>query len=121
MTNMENQIVEVVTTILINGVKELSKNSYNNPVLKIVEKVVENNQAKFYEYFDKVFEETFENKDFRKLVKDEMSKKLVRGILCGSEGSVDKVMSKLKQNDVFKAKLTIAVDNVVSEFINVKE
>ena len=106
------------------AVNESIKNAlsgYNSPVIKLVNEVVSEHNSELKTIISDSFNEVIKKEDFKKSVVDAFSHKVSRSIISNNDGLFDKVANELKQDAVFKAKMAIAVSNVVNECLEIKK
>ena len=107
----QNSISKAVETVLV---------GYDSPLTKLVKIVVEQNSSELRQIISDSFSSVIKKEEFKKSILDAFSHKVARTIISNNEGLFDKVSNELKQDSVFKAKMSIAVANVVEECLNQK-
>lgn len=114
-SNLEEEILNATKTILINGIKSLD--GFNNPTKSIVNSVIKEYEPSISILFKDAIEKTIRSDNFKEELQKLISQRIVRELVSQSESSVARIVQKMKQDETFKAKLTLAVDNIVAEFI----
>jgi len=117
--NLEKQIEHSLNDVLIESFKK-SLTGYNSPLDKYANNIISKYQNSIESTFDKIVSEGINTNEFQIVCKEELLKKIAKTIISGIDGSVDKVINQIKQDSVFRSKLTLFVNNLVSEFIDKK-
>ena len=112
--NLEEEILNATKTILINGIKSLD--GYNNPTKSIVNSVIEEYEPSISLLFKEAIEKTIQNDTFKEELQKLISQRIVRELVSQSESSIARIVQKMKQDETFRARLTLAVDNIITEF-----
>jgi len=88
---------------------------YNNPLQRLISVVVENHSLELKTIISESFVQVIKTKEFKASIVSAFSHKVSRSIISNNDGLFDKVSNQLKQDSTFKAKMTLAVSNVVEE------
>lgn len=112
--NLEEEILNATKTILINGIKSLD--GYNNPTKSLVNSVIKEYEPSISSLFKDALEKAIRNDNFKEELQKLISQRIVRELVGQSESSIARIVQKMKQDEAFKARLTLAVDNIVTEF-----
>lgn len=112
--NLEEEILNATKTILINGIKSLD--GYNNPTKSLVNSVIKEYEPSISLLFKEAIEKTIRSDNFKEELQKLISQRIVRELVSQSESSIARIIQKMKQDETFRAKLTLAVDNIVTEF-----
>ena len=112
--NLEEEILNATKTILINGIKTLD--SYSNPTKPIVISVIKEYEPSISIIFKDAIEKTIQSDTFKEVLQKLIAQRIVRELVGQSESSIARIVQKMKQDETFKARLTLAVDNIVTEF-----
>ena len=91
---------------------------YNSPLKKIILEVVAQNSNELKSIILESFEKVIRTEDFKQSIINGFSHKVARTIISNNDGLFEKVSNELKQDASFKAKMTLAVSNVVNECLN---
>ena len=113
-SNLEEEILNATKTILINGIKALD--GYNNPTKSIVNSVIKEYEPSISIIFKDAIEKTIQSDNFKEVLQKLIAQRIVRELVGQSESSIARIVQKMKQDETFKARLTLAVDNIVTEF-----
>jgi hypothetical protein len=117
--NLENQVVFSVQSAISKGLSEALSNNYNSPLVKYAQNVVAKYQKDIEAIFDKVVDEGIKSDEFKVRVREVLLHKIAKTITSGIDGSIDKTVNQMKQDAVFRSKLTLAVNGLVEEFLNI--
>lgn len=112
--NLEEEILNATKTILINGIKTLD--GYSNPTKPIVISVIKEYEPSISIIFKEAIEKTIQSDNFKEVLQKLIAQRIVRELVSQSESSIARVIQKMKQDETFRARLTLAVDNIVTEF-----
>ena len=113
-SNLEEEILNATKTILINGIKSLD--GYNNPTKSLVNSVIEEYEPSISLLFKNAVETTIRSDNFKEELQKLISQRIVRELVGQSESSIARIVQKMKQDETFRARLTLAVDNIITEF-----
>ena len=113
-SNLEEEILNATKTILINGIKSLD--GYNNPTKSLVNSVIKEYEPSISLLFKNAVETTIRSDNFKEELQKLISQRIVRELVSQSESSIARIVQKMKQDETFRARLTLAVDNIVTEF-----
>ena len=112
--NLEEEILNATKTILINGIKTLD--GYSNPTKPIVISVIKEYEPSISIIFKDAIEKTIQSDNFKEVLQKLIAQRIVRELVGQSESSIARIVQKMKQDETFRARLTLAVDNIVTEF-----
>ena len=93
---------------------------YNSPLKKLTESVIYENNAFLKELISDCFNSVIRKDDFKNSIITAFSHKVAKSIISNNDGLFDKVSNELKQDAIFKSKMSLAVSNVVEECLNPK-
>lgn len=110
----EESLLKGVQEMLIKAMSEYSY--YNSPLRKPIEMVMEKYSSKFAEIFEKQLKESLDDETFKMEVKKAIAQKVARTLINESESCIARTVQKLKQDVTFRARLTIAIDNLLKEY-----
>lgn len=88
---------------------------YNSPLKKLFEAVVYENSTFLKQLISDSFNSVIRTDDFKNSIITAFSHKVARNIISNNDGLFDKVSNELKQDAIFKSKMSLAVSNVVEE------
>lgn len=112
--NIEEVVMKELGPAIRDAVHEKLK-GYNSPLEKIVHRVIENNAAAIQQHLDDALKSAIAAADFEKAVRDNLTHKLARVLSSKMEGAVEKVANDVRSNPAFRARLTIAVEEILKD------
>lgn len=115
--NLESDILSTVQSSIQKSIGDCLS-GYNSPLLKLVSEVVSENSSTLKSIISDSFKQVISTDDFKSSIVSAFSHKVARTIISNNDGLFDKVSNELKQDNVFKAKMAVAVANVVEECLN---
>jgi hypothetical protein len=115
--NLESDILSTVQSSIQKSIGDCLA-AYNSPLLKLVSEVVSENSSTLKSIISDSFKQVISTDDFKLSIVSAFSHKVARTIISNNDGLFDKVSNELKQDNVFKAKMAVAVANVVEECLN---
>lgn len=110
----EESLLKGIQEMLIKAMSEYAY--YNSPLRKPIEMVMERYSSKVAEIFEKQLKESLDDETFKIEVKKAITQKVARTLINESESCISRSVQKLKQNEAFRAKLVLAIDNIIEEF-----
>lgn len=112
--HLEKDILSAVQSSMDKVIREALA-GYNSPLTALVKGVVDSHSTELRKTISDSFEEVIRTEDFKRSIVSAFSHKVARSIISNNDGLYDKVANELKQDSVFKAKMALAVANVVEE------
>lgn len=116
--SLEQEILKQVNSSIAKSITEMLANPYHSPLFKMAEVVVKNYETKLRKQMEIIIEESI-TQNFDLELKQAFRHKVARSLISALESETDKITNKLKNDPIFKSKLLIEIDKLVSE-INVK-
>lgn len=117
--NLETDILTVTQQAVNDSIKSVLS-GYNSPLSKLISVVIEDHSSQLKMIISDSFNYVINKGEFKASIISAFSHKISRSIISNNDGLFDKVSNELKQDSNFKAKMTIAVSNVVEECLNNK-
>ncbi len=118
--NFEENILSTTQTAISSAISKVLCDDYNSPLKKLVNVVVDEHSHELKEIISESFSQVIKTDDFKKSIVNAFSHKVSRAIISNNDGLFDKVSNELKQDSIFKAKMSLAVANVVEECLKQK-
>ena len=118
--NLENEVIFSVQNAVSKSLSDALSNSYNSPLVKYAHNVVARYQTQIEAIFDKVVEEGIASDEFKQRVREVLLHKIAKTVTSGIDGSIDKTVNLMKQDPIFRSRLTLAVNGLVDEFLSVQ-
>ena len=113
-THLEREILRTAQTSINEAIKA-ALIGYNSPLTKLVMEVVNQETPLLRSIIYDSFNQVIRTDDFKASIVSAFSHKVARSIISNNDGLFDKVANELKQDSIFKAKMALAVSNVVNE------
>lgn len=112
--NLEAQVLQAAQVAIGTSIKDVLT-KYDSPLSALVKSVVNENSTELRKMISDAFVQVIRTDDFKKSIVDAFSHKVARSVISNNDGLFDKVANELKQDATFKAKMALAVANVVEE------
>ena len=87
---------------------------YNKPLSKLTEAVISDHQQELYDLINGEFETLLNSDDFKEQLKIALNAKLARTLISRMGGELEKQVNTLKADPTTRAKITLAIDNVLN-------
>jgi len=94
---------------------------YNSPLTKLVTQVVEKHSKEIFDIIDSSFSSAISTEQFKESVRSAFAHKVGRHVLSNFDGLFDKISNELKSDSKFRAQATLAMSNIIEEFLNKKD
>jgi len=117
---LEQDILSTAQASIQKAIQE-SLTKYDSPLVKIVTSVINENSAELKKIIADSFNDVIKLDDFKAAIKTGFSHKIAKTIINNNDGLFDKVSNELKQDAVFKSKMSLAVANVINECLEDKK
>lgn len=118
--NLEAEIVQATRTSISDAIKKALSDSYNSPLTKYANNVIAKYQTSIEGIFDKIIQEGIASDEFKVRVREVLLHKIAKTVISGIDGSVDKTINLMKQDAIFRSRLTLSVNGLVDEFLKQK-
>ncbi len=110
----ENDILSSVQAATAKAIQEALA-GYNSPITKLTALVIDEHKTELKTLISDSFTKVIRTDDFKASIVSAFSHKVAKTIISNNDGLFDKVSNELKQDAVFKSKMTVAVSTVVEE------
>lgn len=114
--SLEKEVTNAVTASIQKAFND-ALGGYSSPLQKYALNVVAKYQSSIESVFDEVVKEAIKTDEFKSRVREVLLHKIAKTMISGIDGSVDKTINQMKQDAIFRSRLTLAVNNLVSEFL----
>jgi hypothetical protein len=88
---------------------------FGSPVKKLVDSVITEHSTELRQIISDSFSQVIRTDEFKQSIVSAFSHKVARTIISNNDGLFDNVANDLKKDAIFKAKMSLAVSNVVEE------
>ena len=95
--------------------------SYNSPLNKAVVDALSGVKPQMADMALEAVNGLVSSGDFKELMLIEIRRKMARVMISQFGGEIEKTVNTLKQNPTSRAKITLAIDNVISDMLTIKE
>lgn len=86
---------------------------YNSPLDDLLKRVITSRQSELIAVMDAAMASALQSKDFKATLCEAFDKKLAKVLLGNFEGEVERRAGKLREDPVFRAKITTAIDAAI--------
>ncbi len=111
---MNNQLLAQCEKSIDKAITE-ALGSYNSPLVKAVSSALDEQRDEINTLASESVSEIVNSDDFKQVMKEEMKRKLSRVLISQYGGQVEKAVNELRSNPLTKAKITTAIDSIISE------
>ncbi len=118
--SLEAEIVTSAQTAIGKSISE-ALGGYNSPLQKYASNVVSRYQGSIENIFDEIVKEGIQSPEFKIRVREVLLNKIAKTVVSGIDGSIDKTVNLMKQDAIFRSRLTLAVNTLVEEFLTQKD
>jgi len=109
---MEKQILAQVNKAIGEAVvSELV--GYNKPLSKLTASVIYNNEDTLYKLINEEFSGLLNSDGFKSELKKALNEKLAKTLVSRMGGELEKQVNELKQNPQTRAKITLAINEII--------
>lgn len=115
---MNNDIKKEVLNLLAESIKSKVAShleGYSSPLTQIVNEVVDKHTPAIRKMVDEFLTESLGSSEFRTALKEEFNHKIAKTMVGKLEGSVEKAVEVLRQDQTLRAKMVVALDNIIKE------
>lgn len=114
--HLENDIVAAVQTSITTALNT-ALTGYQSPLVKYAANVVNRYQTQIEAIFDDAVKQGIGTEEFKARVREVLLNKIAKTMISGVDGSIDKTINLMKQDQVFRSRLTLSVNQLVEEFL----
>ena len=91
--------------------------SYSSPLMEAVRSALSDHKETLYMLASESVAELVNSEDFKQTMKIEMKRKLAKVLISQYGGEIEKTVGQLKANPTSRAKITMAIDSVMTDLI----
>lgn len=114
MQELEKKILMECRTAVSQALKT-NLTGYNSSFQKIVNEVVDNNRKQLKSIVQESFSKTIQSDEFSESVDNAFKHKLAKILVSKLEGSVEKAVNTLRSDPTIRAKMVLAIENIIKE------
>lgn len=112
----KKDIVKIAIEAVHNRVADyLGNNSYNSPLNKYIDEALNEKADLIKKIVNDCLQNTLGNAEFKKVVKEEFTHKVAKAMVGKLEGTVEKAVEALRRDTSVKARMVIAIENIINE------
>jgi len=115
--SLEESIMNTAKNSMADAIKS-TFTGYSNPLIEYAKEITEKHHHSIKATFEKIVSEGIVSVDFENACKEQFLRKIAKTVISGIDGSVDKVVNQMKQDSVFRSKLTLMVNNLIEEYLS---
>ena len=108
-------LIQLVNDMLEKKVVEQIGSGYSNPLQEMVNEVIRDNADNLKSKISVMLAGVFDDKDFTKIVNEEFKHKVAKSLVGKLEGTVERSVEALRQDPTIKAKMVLAIENIVNK------
>lgn len=112
---LENDIVQSAKQAIGKAISD-SLNAYNSPLSKLCASVIWSHEEELKHIVETSIVSVFKDKKFAECLNEELAHKTARILVDSSKGVCDSIIDELKKDNIFRAKLTIVISDMVKEY-----
>lgn len=110
--DIDKQIQEVLTSSIREAARK-NLEGFNSPLEPIIKRVVAKKELEIEKLLEESLSFCFQG-DFREDIKLAATHKLAKVLISKMESEIDKKANELRTNPTFRAKLTLAIEDIVN-------
>lgn len=114
MIDLEKDLLRIINENISNSVGQLLT-KYDSPFVKIVNNVIEQNETKIHKIVSDAFGKVISTQEFKNAMHEEFQHKVARVLVSKLEGSVEKAVNDIRNDPTLKAKMILAIENIIKE------
>ena len=114
MTQLEKEILQVCQQSISSAIQQ-NLTGYSSPLAKIINGVVAQNEEALTSIVKDAFNSVIMTKDFKKSVVESFHHKVAKTLVGHLDGSIDQAVNALRQDPTIKAKMILAIENIVEK------
>ena len=101
---------------LSKSIKKTLLDNYNSPLRKLLEVSIEKYKTDIIERLDRALMVTLCDQHFNSFLEEAVKNKISRELVGAVESNLGKTINTLKQDPVFRSKLILKINELVSEY-----
>ena len=113
--SLEKNIQMNINTAINDSIKKTLLDNYNSPLRKLIETSIEKYKTDIMERLDRALMVTLCDQHFNSFLEEAVKNKISRELVGAVESNLGKTINTLKQDPVFRSKLVLKINELVSE------
>ena len=114
--SLEKNIQMNINTAINDSIKKTLLDNYNSPLRKLIETSIEKYKTDIMERLDRALMVTLCDQHFNSFLEEAVKNKISRELVGAVESNLGKTINTLKQDQVFRSKLVLKINELVSEY-----
>lgn len=114
--SLEKNIQMNINTAINDSIKKTLLDNYNSPLRKLIETSIEKYKTDIMERLDRALMVTLCDQRFNSFLEEAVKNKISRELVGAVESNLGKTINTLKQDPVFRSKLVLKINELVSEY-----
>ena len=114
--SLEKNIQMNINTAINDSIKKTLLDNYNSPLRKLIETSIEKYKTDIMERLDRALMVTLCDQHFNSFLEEAVKNKISRELVGAIESNLGKTINTLKQDPVFRSKLVLKINELVSEY-----
>ena len=108
----KQDIIDVIGEALKKQVSD-KLHGYNSPLDPIVKQVIDEQQENLKSLIREALSDISKNEDFKKAIKEEFMHKVAKSMVAKLEGTVEKAVDVIRQDQTLRARMVIAIEEII--------
>ena len=113
--SLEKNIQMNINTAINDSIKKTLLDNYNSPLRKLIETSIEKYKTDIMERLDRALMVALCDQHFNSFLEEAVKNKISRELVGAVESNLGKTINTLKQDPVFRSKLVLKINELVSE------
>ena len=114
MIELEKQILQEAQKAIGEAIKT-NLTGYHSSFNKLINEVVESHKEELRAVIDENFSKVIKSEEFKTSVNNAFNHSIARMLVSKLEGSVEKAVNTLRSDPTIRAKMVLAIENIVTE------
>lgn len=111
----KNDVLQIAKEAIKEQIVARFGSGYNSPLHKIIDECMANYDGELRSLVNSSLEGLFSSPDFKKIISEEFTRKVAKTMVGKLEGTVERAVDKLKQDETLKARMILAIENIIKE------
>lgn len=107
------QIQELVMGSIMDKFGKEISSSYGSPITPIIVEVINENRDEIKKQFQEALDESFNDKEFVKIVRQEFKHKVAKTMIGKLEGEVERAVGAIRQDQTMRARMILAIEKLI--------
>ena len=111
--DLDTQILNAIKDGIRSGIKDQFTRSYNNPLEAVAKTAVENHKDEMARVVSESIQACIDDVNFNLELKEAVRKQIAKSLIAKFGGEIEKETNRLKSDPTTRAKITLAIDNII--------